>query len=309
MSSFSNTGQDQNLFSLQLRPRNLFLPATLALVFLLKWKLDLQWWGLALILSALPIYYFALPRVVARKQREFEREVLRLLQQGRKSELLEAYRRQRLLRLLAPGGQVQKQLGFIYSEIGDFDRARACYARAARQASAGDRLGILSGLAQARYRSGEFEGAEAVYRELLRRGQQLPEVMSGLAHCLVLQERDLGEALRHAKSAVQSVSGGPLEAATRMTLAEVLLARGKPGKARRELADVKVPEGDRWLEARYSWISALLAVSDGDVAEAAELFEEVTSLDEKGGLGDLARDRLAELGDEADDEEEIRIAG
>ena len=281
---------------------------TLVLVFLLKWKFDLQWWGLALILSALPIYYFALPRVVARKQREFEREVLRLLQQGRKSELLEAYRRQRLLRLLASGGQVQKQLGFIYAEIGDFDRARACYARAARQASAGDRLGILSGLAQARYRSGEYEGAEAVYRELLRRGQQLPEVMAGLAHCLVLLERDLGEAFRHAKSAVSSASGGPLEAVTHMTLAEVLLARGKPGKARRELEAVEVPKGDRWLEARHSWVAALLAVSDGDLAEAAELFEEVTNLDEKGGLGDLARDRLAEL-DEEEDDDEIRIAG
>ncbi len=305
----SSTGQERNFFSLQLRPRNLFLPATLVLVFLLKWKFDLQWWGLALILSALPIYYFVLPKIVAKKQRDFEREVLRLLQQGRKSELLAAYRRQHLLRLLAPGGQVQKQLGFIYSEIGDFDRARACYARAARQASAGDRLGILSGLAHSRYRSGDYEGAEAVYRELLRRGQQLPEVMGGLAHCLVLQERDLGEALRHAKGAAGAASGGPLEVAARMTLAEVLMARGKPGKARRELESVELPDGDRWLDARHSWVSALLAVSDGDVAEAAELFEEVTNLDENGGLADLARDRLAELDDEDVEDDDMRWAG
>lgn len=308
MTDFQNTGHGRSFASLQLHPRNLFLPGTLLLVFLLRWKLAMPWWGLALILAVLPLYYFVLPKVVARRQREFEREVLRLLQQGRKSELLGAYRRQGLLRLLAPPGQLQRQLGFIYAEIGDFERARACYARAARQAPAGERLGILLGLAQARYRCGEYEGAEAVYREVLRRGQQLPEVLAGLAHTQVLQERDLGEALRHATRAVDLAPEGTIAAVARLTLAEVLLARGKPGKARGELDEVVVPEGDRWLEARLSWVRALLAVNDGDEAEACELFEEVASLDHDGGLGDRARERLAELEGEVRSDEEVRQA-
>lgn len=305
----ANSDTNRSFFSLQLQPRHVFLPMTLALVFVLRWKFALPWWGLALILSALPVYYFVLPKIAERKMRAFEREVLRLLQQGRRQELLRAYRRERLLRLLAPAGQLQKQLGFIYTEIGDFERARACYSRAALQARAGERLAILLGLGNARYRSGDYEGAEAVYRDLLRRGQQMPEVFLGLAHSLVLQGRDLGEALKLAKRAVSLALEGPVAAAARLTLAEVLLARGKPGKARRQLDEVRVPAGDRWLEARQNWVLALMAINDGDRSEAVDHLDEVQDLDVGGGLADLARKRQAELEGSEDTDEEVRWAG
>jgi tetratricopeptide (TPR) repeat protein len=280
---------------LQLSPRHLFLPTTLLVVFLLRWKLALPWWGLAAILSVLPVYYFVLPRLIKRQERELERGLLRLLQQGRKNELLELYRRQTLLRLLGPADRVQRRLGFIYFELGDYERARACYARAAQTASAGDRLAILMGLAASRYRGGDYEGAEVVYRELLRRGQKLPEVHGGLAHALLLRGSEVGEALRHATAAVEASSDGPQAAALKLTLAEALLATNKAGKARRVLGGVEVGAGDAWLEARRAWVLAKLAVHDDRLGEARELFEDVWRLDEGGGLGDLARTRLAEL--------------
>jgi tetratricopeptide (TPR) repeat protein len=291
-------GIKPRFFSLKLHPRNLFFPATLALVFFLKVKFDLPLWGLALILLLLPLYYFVVPVVVRRQERALERDVLRLLQQGKRDRLLAAYRKRWILRLLAPADRMQKHLAFMYTEVGDFARAAACYERAAAKARPGERLGVLLGLAQARYRAGDYEGAEIVYRELLRRGQQLPEVLAGLAHSLLLQERDLGEALRLARRSVKGAADGPSMVPPRLTLAEALLARGKPGKARAELEAAEVVDRNDWLEARRSWVTALLAENDGDDDEARELFDDVQRLD-RGGLGDLARARLADLeGDE-----------
>lgn len=303
MNHMSNAGTERGFFSLQLHPRNLFLPTTLLAVFLLKWQLDMPWWGLAMILSVLPVYYFLLPRLVQAKERAFERDVLRLLQQGKKSDLLHLYRRQTLLRLLAPSDKLQKRLGFIYSEVGDFERARACYARAARSAAQGERLAVLLGLAYTRYRSGDYEGAEVVYRELLRRGQQMPEVFGGLAHNLLLQRKDRGEALKLVKRALELAPEGPHAAGLHLTLAEAYLARNKSGKARKALEAAQIPEGEQWLEARRAWVEALLALHDGDAGEAHELLDDVASLDEGAGLGDLAAKRLAELvGDEPEDD-------
>lgn len=309
MASMNNTGSGRSFFSLQLHPRNLFLPITLLAVFLLKWKLDMPWWGLAMILSILPVYYFLLPRVVKAKERAFERDVLRLLQQGKKTELLQLYRRQTLLRLLAPGDKLQKRLGFIYSEVGDFERARACYARAARSAAHGERLAVLLGLANARYRSGDYEGAEVVYRELLRRGQHMPEVFGGLAHCLLLQKKGRGEALKLVKRALQIAPEGPHAAGLHLTLAEAYLARNKSGNATKALDAAEIPEGDRWLEARHAWVQALLALHDGDTAEAQDCFDEAATLDEGAGLGDLAAQRLAELTGEEPEDDVMQWAG
>ena len=309
MSMMNESTPKRSPFSLQLHPRNLFLPATLLAVFLLKWKLDLPWWGLAMILSILPVYYFVLPRVIKKKERAFERDVLRLLQQGRKGELLELYRRQKLLRLLGPSDKLQRRLGFIYSEVGDFDRARACYARAARSAGPGERLTVLLGLASARYRSGDYEGAEVVYRELLRRGQHMPEVLGGLAHSLLLQEKELGEAMKLIKKAQELALEGPLAVSLRLTMAEALLARGKPGKARKLVESTEAPAGDRWLEARRTWALALLALNDGDHVEARELLDDAARLDEGAGLGDVAAKRLAELNGEDPNEDVMQWAG
>ncbi len=269
----------------------------------------MPWWGLAAILSVLPLYYFLLPRMLLKKERDFERGVLRLLQQGRKDELLEYYRQQKLLRLLAPPDKLQRRLGFIYFELGDFDRSRACYSRAAQTAAPGDRLAVLLGLANARYRSGDYEGAEVVYRELVRRGQKLPEVLGGLAHALLLRGRDTGEALRHASKAVELAPAGPQAAGLRLTHAEALLARNKAGKARRALDSVEVVAGDTWLEARRAWVLALMAVHDDNPGEAHELFEDVWRLDEGAGLGDFARKRLAELDGDEIEEAPVAVAG
>lgn len=309
MKSMNTTSSDRSFFSLQLHPKHLFLPTTLAAVFLLRWKLAMPWWGLAAILSLLPMYYFVLPRVLKKKEREFERGVLRLLQRGRKDELLEFYRRQTFLRLFAPQDKLQKRLGFIYSELGDFDRARACYARAAQSAGHGERLAILIGLANARYRSGDYEGAEVVFRELIRRGQTMPEVLGGLAHTLLLNEKDNHEALKMAKKAVDAAPDGPAAAAAHLTFAEALLSRGKAGKASKALDKAHVESGNTWMEARRNWVLALFAVHEGQVDEAHELFEDVYSLDEKGGLGDLARRRIAELDGEEIVEEARLVAG
>lgn len=309
MSNMSNAGAGRSFFSLQLHPRNLFLPITLLAVFLLKWKLDMPWWGLAMILSILPVYYFLLPRLVQAKERAFERDVLRLLQQGKKSELLHLYRRQTLLRLLAPGDKLQKRLGFIYSEVGDFERARACYARAARSATHGERLAVLLGLAYTRYRSGDYEGAEVVYRELLRRGQQMPEVFGGLAHSLLLQQKDRGEALKLVKRAIEVAPEGPHAAGLHLTLAEAYLARNKSGNAQKALDAARIPEGEKWLEARQGWVEALLALHEGDTKEAQDLLDEVASLDDGAGLGDLAAKRLAELTGEEPEDDAMQWAG
>lgn len=309
MKHMSNASTGRGFFSLQLHPRNLFLPITLLAVFLLKWKLDMPWWGLAMILSILPIYYFALPRIIKAKERSFERDVLRLLQLGKKEELLQLYRRQTLLRLLAPGDKLQKRLGFIYSEVGDFERARACYARAAQSAAQGDRLAILLGLANTRYRSGDYEGAEVVYRELLRRGQHMPEVFGGLAHSLLLQEKDRGEAMKLVKRALGGSPEGNLAVSLHLTLAEAYLLQNKSGKAQKELDTIEVPEDDRWLEAREAWVLALLAIHDGNTGDALELLDDAASLDEGAGLGDLAAKRLAELNDEEPEDDVMQWAG
>jgi tetratricopeptide (TPR) repeat protein len=309
MATMNSTTSGRSFSSLQLHPKHLFLPTTLAAVFLLRWKLAMPWWGLAAILSLLPMYYFLLPRVLKKKERDFERGVLRLLQQGRKDELLEYYRRQTFLRLLAPADKLQKRLGFIYSELGDFDRARACYARAAQSASHGERLAVLLGLANARYRSGDYDGAEVVYRELIRRGQHLPEVLSGLAHTLLLNGKDKHEALKMAKKAVDAAPTGPSVACAHLTFAEALLSRGRAGKASRALEEAEIVSGNAWLEARRSWVLALFAVHEGNHDEARELFEDVFKLDEKGGLGDLARHRIAELDGEEIVEEARLVAG
>jgi tetratricopeptide (TPR) repeat protein len=308
MMNVRNVGHERHATTLQLHPRSLFLPGLLLVVFLLRWMLAVPWWGLAPFLAVVPVYFFVLPGIMARRQRALEHEVIKLLQQGRKSELMQAYRRHWLLRLFGAPARVQRQLGFINAELGDHERAAACYARAASAAPADERLGIMFGLAHARYRSGDYERAEADFREVLRRGQRVPEVLSGLSHCLVLLGRELGEALTLAKQAVSLAPDGAVGVAARLTLAEALLARGKPGKALGELDQVAVPDGDRWLDARVSWVRALLAVSDGDEADACELFEEVASLDPDGGLGDLARQRLADLDVRDPSAEEIRQA-
>jgi tetratricopeptide (TPR) repeat protein len=313
VSTQTSPGFGRTYISPQLHPRNLFLPITLALVFVLRWKFAMPWWGLAGILAVLPVYYFLVPALVRRKERAFERDVMRLLQEGRKSELLRLYRDQTFLRLFATSDTLRKRLGFIYTEVGDFDRARACYARAARSAAPSDRLSILLGLAYARYRSGEYEGAETVYRELIRRGEQLPEVFAGLAHSLLLRNKERGEAARLSSRAIELADDASLAPGLHLTRAEALLAQGKPSKARRELeaADcLPCPDTDRWLEARRSWVQALLAASDGDTDEARSLLEDVARLDEGAGLGELARKRLDELeGHSREPHEAEKIAG
>jgi tetratricopeptide (TPR) repeat protein len=281
--------------SARLTPRNLLLPVTLAIVFLLRWKLGMPIWGVALLLSLLLLYHAAAPLLVRRGGRELERELLRLFHQGRRSELLPAYRRRWLLRLLAPPDRLQRLLGLVHSELGDFSRASACFEAAARDVEPAERLGVLMGLAKARYRAGDYEGAEVVYRELLRRGQAMPEILGGLAHSLLLRERDLPEALDAARRGLEEAPPGPAAVALRLTLAEALLLRGRPRTARVELDAVELPAGDRWLETRQRWVQALLARSEGEEEEARELFAEVADLDERGGLGDLARKRVASL--------------
>lgn len=307
MSQEKGPRPEKSSFSFSFNPRGLFIPISLALIVFLRWQFDTPWWGLAAILALLPVYYFAVPAIARRKEREFERELMRLLQQGRTSELLALYRAQTFLRVVAPGDPLRKWLGFIYTELGDFERARACYARAARSATRADRLPVLLGLAYAKYRTGEYEGAEAVYRELIRRGQQLPEVFAGLAHTLLLGNKERGEAARLTSRAIELSSDDTLTASLHLTRAEALLAQGKPSKARRELeAAVRAlsKPADRWLEARRSWVEALLAAREGDTDEARSLLEEVARLDEGAGLGALARKRLEELDGEGEEDDE-----
>ncbi len=137
-----------------------------------------------------------------------------------------------------------------------------------------------------------------VFKDLIRRGQRMPEILAGLSHCLLLQERTLGEALKLAQKADEASPEGAAAAQSKLTLAEGLLLKGKKGKARKAFEAVAMPEGDLWLEARRSWLAALFAEDDEDLESAAELYNEVADLDDRGGLGDLARKRAAELEEE-----------
>jgi len=284
---------------LQLHPRSLFLPATLVLVFVLRFRFGLPLWGLASIMLLLPLHYFALPALARKRERAFERSLLEKLQRGRVKELLPLYKRQLLLRLYIPAARLQKHLGFIYSELGDFSRARACYQRAAADAAPGDRMAVLLGLARTRYRSGDFEGAEVVYRELIRRGQEMPEVFAGLAHCLLLQEVDLKEAFTLARKAAAQATTGAAAQSARLTLAEALALRGRVAKARKEHDSVEMPdEPSPWLEARSAWVAARIEIADDEPEEACDHLDRVIELDDRGPLGDFARELLDELEDD-----------
>jgi tetratricopeptide (TPR) repeat protein len=187
-----------------------------------------------------------------------------------------------------------RRLGFVHFERGAYHLARDNYARAAQQAEPGERVTILLGLAQARYRCGDYKPAVAVYRELLRRGQDLPEVLVGLAHCLLLSDGERAEAVRLASRAGEETRAGDVAFLARLTLAEAWLARGKRGKARKEFESLELLDHDRWLTARYHWVAALLAHDAGEVNEARRAWQQVVDLDGEAGLGQLAEERLAD---------------
>jgi len=231
--------------------RELLLPATVLLCFVIYYVLELPGWVVAVIALPMVVVYALAPSWAARSVATFDRDLVRLLATGRRAVLPGRYARALGMRLFAPPAVSSERRAVVAAEVGRPREARAYYRVALLEHGKRAPLRVLLGYAHACYSLGEDVEAIASYRELLTHAAALPGVRRNLAHALVRR----GEALREALSLIDADAA--LDAGVDRGLERDLL---------RAVAHAKLGERERACELAQRTTGA-----EGDAATALRL--------------------------------------
>jgi tetratricopeptide (TPR) repeat protein len=264
--------------------RNGFIPISLIVVFVLKWRFGLPFWGLCLLLIPLGAYYLLLPLWVKQKLRAFERQFFIAIQQQKGRNLLEIYKKQWLLRSFGPEFVMKEKLAFIYSQLGNYKEACLLYKQALEKAPLGKRSSILLGLANNQYILGQDTEAEKNYRTLLKQGLSFPAIYYNLADIILRRYKDSKEAIKFLKQGLPQVRGKE-KIKFRLALAEAYMMNKDLESCQEylEFGD-NLLENQGSLRAKYHFIKGRLFLANKNPEEAKKEFAKVIELDLKGDL-------------------------
>jgi tetratricopeptide (TPR) repeat protein len=174
--------------------RELLLPVTVMVCFVLYYFAGQPWWTLLAIALPMVGVYVSAPAWAASSVASFDRDLVRLLSTGKRAQLPGRYARALGMRLFAPPAVRAERRAVVAAENGQPAAARAGYRAALREHGSRAPLRVLLGYAHACYALAEDAEAIRVYRELLDQAGSLPGVRRNLAHAMVR----LGDSLREA---------------------------------------------------------------------------------------------------------------
>jgi len=200
--------------------RELILPATVVVCFLLYYVLELPGWVVAAVATPMALVYALAPAWAARSVDRFDRDLVRLLSTGKRAALPHRYALSLGMRLFAPTAVSAERRALVAAENGQVRQARAGYRLALRELGKRAPLRVRLGYAHACYALGDDDEAIGAYRGLLEQTAALPGVRRNLAHALVRR----GEALREALALIDA-EGGHGAAADRDLLRAVAFAK------------------------------------------------------------------------------------
>ncbi|MDH5672385.1 MAG: hypothetical protein OEZ06_09560 [Myxococcales bacterium] len=176
-------------------PRELLLPASVSLAFVLYYLAQLPFYVVAAVVAPTLVLYVAAPAWAAHSVERFDRDVVRLLASGRRQALPARYREALGMRLFAVPGVAAERRALVAAETGQHGRARDHYRRALHQYAGKAPLRVLLGYAHASYEVGDDGEAIGAFRRLLESTGELPGVQRKLAHSLLRRGSDLEQAL------------------------------------------------------------------------------------------------------------------
>lgn len=184
-------------------PRELLLPLTVTLCFVLYYLAEAPGWVVVLVAVPMAALYLLGPRWAVHSVERFDRDLVRLLSTGRRDALERRYARAVGMRLFAPPAIAAERRAVVAAETGAPGDARAAYRAALREYGRHAPLRVLLGYAHACYAVADDGEAIRVYRQLLEHEGMLPGVRRNLAHALVRR----GDELRAALALIDSESG------------------------------------------------------------------------------------------------------
>ncbi|MCA9537458.1 MAG: hypothetical protein KC620_01140 [Myxococcales bacterium] len=212
----------------ELRLRWLWLPASLAIVFLLRHhKLALVAYVVAVLLGLI-VWLVVLPRRAALAERTFHRDALRRLAAEDHAGVEALAARQWLIRRFGRRFVLPDMLGLVATARGDHEAAHRHYLEALKLAPPGDRERIELNLAAAELATGRLDAAEGRYRAILARRADLQPALANLGRTLLRKGEELAEAAdllaRALERADRREAGG-----LHLARAEALARAGRPG--------------------------------------------------------------------------------
>lgn len=237
---------------LELNLKWLWLPASLAVLFLLR--THLVWLSLYVVavLAFVVLWFIVLPKRAHDAERTFHRDALRHLASEDLDGLDRHIEQQWLIRRFGRPHVLPDTMALAASARGEHEKAYGLYMRALAAAPAEDRVRIELNLAAEERATGRLESAEGRYRATLARRPELTPARINLARLLVEQGESLREAARLAAEAAEDCD--------RREKPEVLLLRAE---ALARLGDA------RWQDAAEAAREAGAAASE--IERIAEL--------------------------------------
>jgi len=175
-------------------------------------------------------------------------------------------------------------LGILYDQLGQYERALREYGRALRIEP--DAPGTYCTMGSTYVKMGEYGKAEAAYRKALELAPGFPLANMGLAGCMYEQQR-----WQEAETLLQQITAsGRASAETHACLGIVQMRRNKVVEAEVQLREAEALGDPTW---RMWLLRGLLAEHNGRDEDAAEFYREALKANP---LAKSARERLDALG-------------
>lgn len=182
----------------------LWLPASLAVLFLLRQHLLWLMLYVAAVLGFIVLWFIALPRRALAAERAFHRDALRCLATEDLDGLDRLLAGQWLIRRFGRPHVLPDTRALAAGARGDHEAAWRLYTEALAHAPPEERPRIELNLAAEELATGRHESAEGRYRAALARRPELTPARINLARLLVMQGQSLREAARLASEAVET---------------------------------------------------------------------------------------------------------
>lgn len=186
---------------LELNLKWLWLPASLAVLFVLRSNLPLLLAYVVAVIGFIAVWFVVLPKKALDAERVFHRDALRHLASDDLDGLDRLIERQGLIRRFGRPHVLPDTRALAASARGDHEAAYGLYVQALGSAPPEDRPRIELNLAAEEMATGRHEAAEGRYRTALARRPDLTPARINLARLLLEQGESLREAARLAGEA------------------------------------------------------------------------------------------------------------
>lgn len=265
----NETGGPKNIF---FSGKGIIATILILIAFFLRWKFALPGWGLILFGLIIVLIYVGIPFLVNKKFPKFEKEILLNLQKNKKENLLKLYNNNLFLRLFAPNHLMKNKLAFIYLQTGKYELSYKLYREVFSITNDKNDVALLSGLGEAGYNSGDFEGAIVAYKILYNHQQNLPKIIHNLAHALVLLKKDVDYAIKLCDNGLKDNNNGQWKEALLLTKLEGLLLKKKYEEVENEINKFDIEKIPSNLKSRYYLLKGKLFYKNKELIKAKEQF-------------------------------------